>query len=106
MVDSVRRRGDAGRRYFGEVAVTYTIDGKVKEKNLTTSDEKKWLEFQNNLKKNMDPKAAAEALGTASSVQYKKLTANQYQFRLSGSARVSFVLDGTKLKQVQVGGHT
>jgi G:T/U-mismatch repair DNA glycosylase len=85
--------------------VPYTIDGKIKEKNLTASDRKKWDQFVTNLK-TMDPKAAAESVGTASSVQYKKLTANQYQFRLSGSARVSFVLDGTKLKQVQVGGHT
>jgi hypothetical protein len=83
----------------------YTIQGKVKYvQQLTPVEDRKWNEFVNNLR-TMNPRDAAEATGTRSSVQYKA-TGNQIQFRIGGGKRVSFVLDGTNLKQVQVGGHS
>lgn len=83
----------------------YTIQGKVKYvQQLTPAEDRKWDQFVANLQ-TMEPREAAEATGTRSSVQYKK-TGNQIQFRIGGGSRVSFVLDGTTLRQVQVGGHS
>ncbi len=83
----------------------YTVEGRVKEKNVTPAAEKKWEQFLKNIR-TMELKDAAEAaVGTASSTQFKK-TGNQYQFRLSQKDRVNFVLNGNRLTQVQVGGHS
>lgn len=83
----------------------YTIQGKVKYiQQLTSAEEKKWDAFVNNLR-TMAPAEAAKAAGDS---DYKKLKGsnNQWELRLSGSKRATFVLDGTSLRQVQVGGHT
>ena len=73
---------------------------------LTSSDQTKWDAFQNAIhNKHMHPKDAAEA---ARCDQYKKLTGNQYQIRLSGKMRATFLVDETKelVTVKQVGGHT
>ncbi|MCL4205419.1 MAG: hypothetical protein KJ000_23300 [Pirellulaceae bacterium] len=73
---------------------------------LTSSDQTKWDAFQNAIhNKHMHPKDAAEA---ARCDQYKKLTGNQFQIRLSGKMRATFLVDESKevVTVKQVGGHT
>ena len=73
---------------------------------LTDSDQKKWDAFQNAIhNKKMHPKDAATA---ARCDQYKQLTGNQYQIRLSGKMRATFLVDEDKevVTVKQVGGHT
>lgn len=85
----------------------YTIhnEARIRFPALTKAEETVWDKFVRNIHAGQDPKTAADGAGDT---DYKKLagTRNQWQFRLSGKNRVSFVLDGTTLRQVQVGGHT
>lgn len=82
----------------------YTIKGKVKYvQQLTPAEQKKWDEFEAGLAAGKSPDKAAPG-----DSDYKKLkgSSNQWEFRLSGGRRATFVLSGTQLSQVQVGGHT
>ena len=85
----------------------YTIDkeNKIRFPQLTKVEEAVWDKFVQSIHSGKDPKSAADAAGDT---KYTKLRGpkNQFEFRLSGKNRVSFVLDGTTLRQVQVGGHT
>ena len=75
-------------------------------KELTASDQTKWDAFQNAIhNKKMHPKDAATA---ARCDDYKVLSGNQYQIRLSGKMRATFLVDEkAQLVTVkQVGGHT
>jgi hypothetical protein len=73
---------------------------------LTKSDQDKWDLFQNAIQsKHMHPKDAAKS---ARCDDYKVLSGNQYQVRLSGKMRATFLVDEkAELVTVkQVGGHT
>lgn len=56
-------------------------------------------------KKGLHPKTAAEAAGDTN---YKSLKGNQFQIRLGGKDRATFILDdkAKKVTIVDVGGHT
>jgi len=88
--------------------MAWTIKGKVKViQQLTPVEDKKWDTFVAELGKGKAPIDAAKAIGD---VKYTKLkgAANQFELRLSGGRRATFVVDeGAKqISQVQVGGHT
>ena len=73
---------------------------------LTDSDQKKWDAFQNAIhNKHLHPKEAAKA---ARCDDYKVLSGSQYQIRLSGKMRATFLVDEDKevVTVKQVGGHT
>jgi hypothetical protein len=88
--------------------MAWTIKGKVKVvQQLTPAEDKKWDTFVAELGKGKAPIDAAKAIGD---VKYTKLkgSSNQFEIRLSGGRRATFVVDeGAKqISQVQVGGHT
>jgi hypothetical protein len=72
---------------------------------LTDADQKKWDAFQNEVHHGTHPKEAAKKHRCD---DYKVLSGNQYQIRLSGKQRATFLVD-EKTQTVtvkQVGGHT
>lgn len=73
---------------------------------LTSSEQAKFDVFQNAIhNRGMHPKDAAKETGDT---DYKNLTGDQYQIRLSQGTRVTFrVRDSLNLVEIlQVGGHT
>ena len=79
---------------------------KAKFSTLEKTEQDKWDAFQNAVhSKHMHPKEAAKA---ARCDDYKVLTGNQYQIRLSKGNRATFLVDEkAELVTVkQVGGHT
>jgi hypothetical protein len=88
--------------------MAWKIKGKVKYvQQLTPAEDKKWDGFVEQLGKGKTPAEAAKLAGDS---DYNKLKggANQYELRLSGGRRATFIVnEGAKeLSQVQVGGHT
>jgi hypothetical protein len=85
----------------------YTIDKEAKIKQLQSVPDgewKVWQAFVANIHNGDDPKTAATK--AYHSANYKNLRGPQWQFNLGSKNRVTFRLDGTTLRQVQVGGHT
>ena len=57
---------------------------------LTDADQKKWDSFQNEVRNGTHPKEAATKHRCD---DYKALSGNQYQIRLSGKQRATFLID-------------
>lgn len=73
---------------------------------LTNSEQYKFDQFQNAIEhNNKHPKEAAKEAGDT---DYKCLTGNQYQIRLSQGTRATFLVEDMiqRVKVLQVGGHT
>jgi Mannan-binding protein len=76
----------------------------AKFKQLTPSEQARFDTFQNAIaNRGLNPRDAARELGSA---DYKRLSGNQYQIRLSQGNRVTFLVEGYTVKILQVGGHT
>ena len=78
---------------------------KAKFGQLEKSEQAVFDRFQNAVKKGMHPKEAAKQAGDTN---YKKLSGDQYQIRLGGKQRATFIVDEAKKVCTikQVGGHT
>jgi mRNA-degrading endonuclease RelE of RelBE toxin-antitoxin system len=85
----------------------WTLDkSRATYKQLTPAEQAKLDAFQNAIaNQGEDPKTAAKNAGDT---DYKLLTGNQYQIRLSQGTRVTFQVDAANhvVKILQVGGHT
>ncbi|WP_459246671.1 hypothetical protein [Streptomyces youssoufiensis] len=85
----------------------WTLDKKgAKFKDLTKSEEAAFDAFQNAI--HNEGKHPREAAKEARDANYKKLQGDQYQIRLSGGSRATFLVQEATMtvKVLQVGGHT
>jgi hypothetical protein len=88
--------------------MAWKIKGKVKYvQQLTKAEDTKWDAFVAHLADGKSPADAAKALGD-SDFKALKGGANQYELRLSGGKRATFIVNSSakEISQVQVGGHT
>lgn len=83
----------------------YTLNknGVTPSRRLTNAEQDHLNEFMNRIRnEGISPKDACSGWDS----QYKNLTGNQYQIRLSKNNRATFTVVGTTVTMLQVGGHT